>query len=357
MFNTAFSFPLLFNRLIACSLVTVLLFAALKSYDSMDEELFAHSLKEREPFSYSLSDGMSDFTSRHDEVITRSIGGIKTGMGGAGIVSSLGVGGFTAPITGGGSAVLGALGATASTAYAIDGYRQAFGPHTHNEGAKVLQSFEVPTGSFAVEKATSVATDIALTTAGITLVKSIGTVGAKVAQTRPVQDAITKVMTGGSGVTGPPTKSVVITDGVRTTATTTATVTGSTTGTVKATSPLLPNEGRVGTYRELTKISKKDNLDAHHVPNDQYMRLYGVNKKDGISILIRDSFHREIHKTLKKQDVEMLPRDALAQSVFKVREVYKKHDLYLPQIKDGLKEHIDKSKEAFPSMFKDKAKK
>jgi len=205
MFNTAFSFPLLFNRLIACSLVTVLLFAALKSYDSMDEELFAHSLKEREPFSYSLSDGMSDFTSRHDEVITRSIGGIKTGMGGAGIVSSLGVGGFTAPITGGGSAVLGALGATASTAYAIDGYRQAFGPHTHNEGAKVLQSFEVPTGSFAVEKATSVATDIALTTAGITLVKSIGTVGAKVAQTRPVQDAITKVMTGGSGVTGPPT--------------------------------------------------------------------------------------------------------------------------------------------------------
>ena len=38
------------------------------SYDSMDEELFAHSIKEREPFSYSLGDGMSDFTSRHRQL-------------------------------------------------------------------------------------------------------------------------------------------------------------------------------------------------------------------------------------------------------------------------------------------------
>ncbi len=119
------------------------------------------------------------------------------------------------------------------------------------------------------------------------------------------------------------------------------------------TTPLLPNEGKVGSYGELKKLSKNErfNLHAHHGPNDLYMSNLGVSKQDGISILVRNTLHREIHKKLRIQDPTLSPRSALAQSILRTREVYKEHDLYLPQMRSGLQDKITKSKETHPDLF------
>lgn len=50
-------------------------------------------------------------------------------------------------------------------------------------------------------------------------------------------------------------------------------------------SPLLPNEGKVGTYDELLNAGTKgDNITPHNIPSAKLMQQYGVSKGDGISI-------------------------------------------------------------------------
>ena len=125
--------------------------------------------------------------------------------------------------------------------------------------------------------------------------------------------------------------------------------------------PLLPNEGAVDTYGALTKIGKKgDNLAAHHMPNDNYMRAHGVKRNDGIAMLVEHPTpgtggrHREIHKTLPKQDPSLPPRDALAQSVNTAREKYKDSGTYTSEVRKKLLDVINENKETFPHMFKGK---
>jgi hypothetical protein len=121
---------------------------------------------------------------------------------------------------------------------------------------------------------------------------------------------------------------------------------------------LLPGEGTVGTYAELGKISKRgDNLARHHIPNDNYMASRGIPKSEGVSIMVESPTpgsggrHREIHKEMPSQDITLNPRQALAESVKRAREVYKKDNLYSPEINSSLQDVIKQNKERFPNMF------
>lgn len=132
-------------------------------------------------------------------------------------------------------------------------------------------------------------------------------------------------------------------------------------GTIKK--ELLDGEGRVDTFDKLFKSSKKsDNLSAHHVPNDKYMNSKGISTKEGMAIMVEDPVpgkggrHREIHKTLQRQDETMSPRDALAQGIHKVREVYQKDGVYNFEIRESLQEVIEQNKERFPHLFEKKPK-
>ncbi len=123
---------------------------------------------------------------------------------------------------------------------------------------------------------------------------------------------------------------------------------------------LLPGEGKVGAYGLLKKTESKkgDNLAAHHMPNDQYMKTHGIKRNDGISMMVEDPYpgsagrHREIHKMLQKQDPNLLPRDALVESVLRAREVYKQDGVYNSVIKDSLLDVIKQNKHKFPELFK-----
>ncbi|CAO4845719.1 MAG: hypothetical protein CNLJKLNK_01332 [Holosporales bacterium] len=126
----------------------------------------------------------------------------------------------------------------------------------------------------------------------------------------------------------------------------------------KNTKQLLPGEGRVGTYGELGKLSKKgDNLSVHHIPNDQYMKTHGITKSEGISMTVEDPVpgaggrHREIHKELQRQDPNLAPRDALAQAVSRVREVYQNDGVYTPEIRQSIQEVIAQNKKTFSHLF------
>jgi hypothetical protein len=121
---------------------------------------------------------------------------------------------------------------------------------------------------------------------------------------------------------------------------------------------LLPGEGTVGTYAELGKISKRgDNLARHHIPNDNYMASRGIPKSEGVSIMVESPTpgsggrHREIHKEMPSQDITLNPRQALAESVKRAREVYKQDNLYSPEINSSLQDVIKQNKERFPNMF------
>lgn len=60
--------------------------------------------------------------------------------------------------------------------------------------------------------------------------------------------------------------------------------------------------------------------------------------------------HREIHKILKKQNLSLEPRDALAQSLRRVKEVYKNDGLY-KEIRPSLREAVEQNKSKFPELF------
>jgi len=126
---------------------------------------------------------------------------------------------------------------------------------------------------------------------------------------------------------------------------------------------LLPGEGKVGAYGKLNAEGiKKDNLSAHHMPHDSYMRSRGVKKNEGVSMMVEDPYpgtggrHREIHKILKKQDANKQPRDALAESVKVTRDVYKKDGVYTQEVRQSVKQVIEENKKLYPNLFKKEPK-
>ena len=127
--------------------------------------------------------------------------------------------------------------------------------------------------------------------------------------------------------------------------------------------PLLQGEGKVGTFRELGQnLPKGSNLSRHHMPNDQYMKSHGVKRSDGVSMNVEQPVpgiggrHREIHKELIKQDLTLAPRDALAESVARAKEVYRA-DVVFSEIRPSLLDVIEKNKIQFPELFQKRVNK
>ncbi|MBY0282212.1 MAG: DUF637 domain-containing protein [Alphaproteobacteria bacterium] len=123
--------------------------------------------------------------------------------------------------------------------------------------------------------------------------------------------------------------------------------------------PLLPGEGKVGTYEELKKYkTRNDNLARHHIPNDQYMNYLGVQRDKGVSMMVEHPIpgtggrHREIHKQLQRQDLSKTPRSALAQATLRARHVYKHDGAYTPEIRKGLQKVVEQNKDLYPNLFK-----
>ncbi|WP_253293349.1 ribonuclease YeeF family protein [Bacillus safensis] len=128
--------------------------------------------------------------------------------------------------------------------------------------------------------------------------------------------------------------------------------------------PLLRDEGKVGTYEELIDSGTRgDNLTPHHMPSAKYMKTNAeVHKNDGVSMNMehphpgKGGRHRQTETygmTGKKLEeyLNLEPRDALARDIIDARNIYLKEGLYTSKVRSGLLEVIKLNKVKYPSTF------
>ncbi|WMT30786.1 T7SS effector LXG polymorphic toxin [Bacillus aerius] len=126
---------------------------------------------------------------------------------------------------------------------------------------------------------------------------------------------------------------------------------------------LLPNEGKVGTYKELIKQGTAfDNITPHHMPADAKMKQSGIKRNNGISMNMEQPHpgtggrHRETYTyglsgQKLKDYLELNYRDALAHDIWDARKIYIKDGLYNSEIRQGLKTVMNKNREQYPDLF------
>lgn len=122
--------------------------------------------------------------------------------------------------------------------------------------------------------------------------------------------------------------------------------------------PLLPGEGRVGTFEELLKQGTVgDNLTPHHVPSDKFMSATtaGYSRRKGISIFLEQfevgGRHRRTTTYGRPPNIALHPRTALARDVLDLKRIYRGEGLYSQQIRKSLIELIAHNRAAFPDAF------
>jgi hypothetical protein len=330
----------------------------------------------KDAFFYTKMDSVQDRIARNDEGIRRGIG-IATTLQGAEL-AMIGGGAMAANVAVP-AAPVGALGYSlvgmGSSMVGI-GLENALGPYRSSEGVRVLSSLHSSVPSYLEQNAVSFTMDAAglgggkvasvignnfRNKAGIA-VNNGSNIGAGDIE-RPVQAAINTELKTSAIVAEDLSYTHKHVPGHKRHAARVEVERG---GAVKAETTdvalkkeLLPGEGKVGSYGDLKSIKKPDdNLARHHMPNDQYMRTKGISKNEGVSVMIEQPTpgvggrHREIHKMLQKQDPNLLPRDALVESILRAREVYKQDGVYNFVIQDSLLDVIKQNKQKFPELFK-----
>lgn len=115
---------------------------------------------------------------------------------------------------------------------------------------------------------------------------------------------------------------------------------------------LLPNELQIGSYRDLLKKygpAGKTLLTPHHMASAEFMsRNYGVDKNDGLSMLVETTYKNSggrhgktaTYGTSSMEYYNLTPRQALARDVNDMRNILKDQGLYDKYAKQQLKEYI-----------------
>ena len=127
--------------------------------------------------------------------------------------------------------------------------------------------------------------------------------------------------------------------------------------------PLLPTEGKVGTFKELAKQGTAfDNITPHHMPSAAKMKQAGVKRNDGVSMNMEQPHpgtggrHRETYTyglsgNKLEEYLNLSYRDALTHDILDARRIYMKGGVYTPEIRAGLLNTIRKNRELYPELF------
>ncbi len=127
--------------------------------------------------------------------------------------------------------------------------------------------------------------------------------------------------------------------------------------------PLLPTEGKVGTFKELAKQGTAfDNITPHHMPSAAKMKQAGVKRSDGVSMNMEQPHpgvggrHRETYTyglsgNKLEEYLNLSYRDALTHDIVDARRIYMKQDVYTHEIRAGLLNAIRKNRELYPELF------
>ncbi|WP_197276410.1 hypothetical protein [Bacillus sp. JCM 19034] len=127
--------------------------------------------------------------------------------------------------------------------------------------------------------------------------------------------------------------------------------------------PLLPTEGKVGTFKELAKQGTAfDNITPHHMPSAAKMKQAGAKRSDGVSMNMEQPHpgvggrHRETYTyglsgNKLEEYLNLSYRDALTHDILDARRIYMKQGVYTPEIRAGLLNAIRKNRELYPELF------
>ena len=125
---------------------------------------------------------------------------------------------------------------------------------------------------------------------------------------------------------------------------------------------LLPGEGDIDTYSNLIKAGDPgDNLTPHHMPSSKYMKQYGVENADGLSMNVEqprtqgrhrmtDTYGRNMTNQEKAYYYSLSPRDALAYDLYNLREIYQSQGLY-KEMAPKPREYAKTYQDIMPNIF------
>ncbi|MBA9066283.1 hypothetical protein GGQ91_005714 [Methylobacterium fujisawaense] len=119
---------------------------------------------------------------------------------------------------------------------------------------------------------------------------------------------------------------------------------------------LLPGELSVGKFNELPQV-RGDNLTPHHIPSANRMMKENISRRDGISIMVEQPSpgqggrHRKTKTYGSRHDEGMSPRDALADGIKDLKEIYKQDNLYGSEVRSALQRVIRENKNHYPAVF------
>jgi hypothetical protein len=118
---------------------------------------------------------------------------------------------------------------------------------------------------------------------------------------------------------------------------------------------LLQGEGAVDLFKNLPR-TKGDNLTGHHIPSAHHMSRYGVDRGDGVSIMMEQppvgGRHRQTFTYGSQADYNMTARDALAAGIRDGRKIYMGQKLYTPYMRQQFQQVIRMNKKCHPKIFK-----
>lgn len=127
---------------------------------------------------------------------------------------------------------------------------------------------------------------------------------------------------------------------------------------------LRKNELKVDAYEKLVmnrprakKLGEQtEQLDAHHMPSNNYMKNKGVSKEDGVAIEMQPARHTQTRTYGNKNKYPELlnetPREALGRDIKDVKKVYQENGQYNAKVREALQEVVKKNKEQFPDLYK-----
>jgi hypothetical protein len=127
--------------------------------------------------------------------------------------------------------------------------------------------------------------------------------------------------------------------------------------------PLLPGEGNVGNYKELSDAGGKgDNVTAHHVPSNAFVKQHGIATNDGICINMEQPRRGGRHRRTKTCGGNMLPaereayykmspKEALDHDIQDVRRIFREEGKLTPEIEQKIQEVIKLNKAKFPQLY------
>lgn len=114
--------------------------------------------------------------------------------------------------------------------------------------------------------------------------------------------------------------------------------------------------GQARRYEQLTKPSGfNDNMEAHHMPSQKWLRAHGQNKDDGFSAMMTKEQHKKTRTFGIRGSKESVNRDYRSEMGRDVKEyirILKSDGSWTPEVRRSLMQGLDNFKKEFPDLFK-----